>query len=140
MKQILSLLLVLLANQAQAKCGDYPFNSVAYKDGKRVGLYITADELNRDKPWSPDWGEPPLSMSQAVSIALDWAGDFYPNYDSIAINYFTLSRSRCQQAEDRWVYSFSLSPVVDGNVVIGKIHLAAVTMSGRVIEPRDVPN
>jgi hypothetical protein len=118
------------------KCGDSPFTSTRTQDGKKIGLFATAkDFLGADK-WDINSGEPPLSISQAIAIINEWSKGFYTRFDSMVVNSFRVQEYGCWDAKGHWLYVFDLSPIVDGNKLHGGAYMVAVTMSGKVIEPR----
>ena len=68
----------------------------------------------------------------------EWARNFYTRFDSVAVNGVRLQEYGCWEARGNWLYVFDRSPVIDGNKLYGGAYMAAVTMSGRVIGPREI--
>tara|TARA_R110002073_G_scaffold329152_2_gene511184 strand:- start:777 stop:1211 length:435 start_codon:yes stop_codon:yes gene_type:complete len=119
------------------KCGDSAFTSTTTQDGKKVGLFASAKDFEGAKEWDVNSGEPPLSISQAVSIVTEWSKGFYTRFDSVSVNSFRMQEYGCWDAKGHWLYVFDLSPIIDGNKLHGGAYMAAVTMAGKVIEPTE---
>ena len=133
----LILALVVSTSVFAYECGDHPFSSTSKQDGSKIGLFATLEDFDGSKSWSIENGEPPLSISEAVVIVKAWAASFYTRFDSVAVSSFRMQGDVCWKAKDQWVYVFDLAPIIDGNKLYGSAYMAAVTMSGKVIEPRE---
>ncbi len=118
------------------KCGDHPFMSSTKSDGTKVGLFATVEMLRKTPKWNPEAGEPPISISHAVSEVKRWAKSFYSRFDDIEVDRISLSENVCWEVKGRWLYVISLTPIVDGNKLHGSSYMAAVLMDGTIIEPR----
>ena len=117
-------------------CGDHPFYATHESDGGKVGLFGNSDDFKNSPKWDIDDGDPPLSLSGAVSLVKSWAKDFYPKFDSVAVSTVGLQRMGCWDLSDHWVYIFSLAPVIDGKKLYGNGYVVAVTMAGNILPPK----
>ncbi|MDQ2076384.1 hypothetical protein [Marinimicrobium sp. ABcell2] len=139
MKNILATIILLAISSSvfAYECGDRAFTSTRTQDGSSIGLFASAEDFEGAEKWDINSGEPPLSVSQAVSIVTEWAEGFYHRFDSMAVKSVRIQEYGCWDARGHWLYVFSLSPVIDDNRLHGSGYMAAVTMSGKVIEPRE---
>ena len=124
-------------------CEARPVFSTAKGDGSAVGLVLSSSQMADTPAWSPTEGEPPLSISEASRIAIEWAEAEYTRYDSVEIFSIDLNRYQCSSPDSpnlrsRWYYNFSFSPVIDGNRLFGGGNFAAVLMDGTVVGPQPV--
>lgn len=118
------------------QCGERPFTSTRFQDGTQIGLFAESEHFEGAQTWEINNGEPPLSISQAITIVQEWAETFYERYDSVKVSNLRLQEFGCGEARHHWLYVFNLTPVIDGHKLYGGAYMAAVTMSGKVIEPR----
>jgi hypothetical protein len=118
-------------------CENKPFITSQTGDGKSFGLFADAKYFKNAPEWNIASDEPPLSISSAVEIVNSWAESFYHKYDKVKIENIRIQSPWCM-GDKAWVYVFTLQPEIDGNPVFGSQYLAAVTMSGELIEPREV--
>jgi hypothetical protein len=108
-------------------------------DGTEIGLYVSEERVSQTAKWSPGTGNPPLVITRAIEIALEWAEQEYSRYDSVEINEISLREYGCSTVEGHWVYIFDFRPVIDGNSLLGGANWAAVLMDGSVIGPTEKP-
>ena len=141
MKYFLTIITILILASATPsfayKCGDSPFTSTRTQDGKKIGLFATSKDFEGTEKWDINNGEPPLSISQAISIVTEWSKGFYTRFDSVAVNSFRVQEYGCWDAKGHWLYVFDLSPIIDGNKLHVGAYMVAFTMSGKVMEPRE---
>ena len=137
MKYLILMLLCLINFNSQAAiCDGKPFISSQTGDGKAFGLFIEEKDFKNSPEWSLNLSEPPLSISQAVEIINSWSEGYYQKFDQVNIQSIEIKSPWCLN-DKTWVYIFKLEPRIDGNPVWGS-YMAAVTMSGVVIEPKEV--
>ncbi|NNG02516.1 MAG: hypothetical protein HKM95_00240 [Inquilinus sp.] len=135
---------LLAASDALASgCGGHPVLSTTREDGTSIGLVISGEQMAETPVWLPEEGEPPLPLSHAARIALEWAEGVYTRYDSVHIHSINLRSYGCWSSRgpdlrSRWYYVFNFAPVIDGNSVFGGGNFAAVLMDGTVIGPETV--
>ena len=138
MKYVYAILVSIFvsAQSFASACGDHPFYASHENDGRKIGLFANSDDFLNSPTWDIDDGEPPLSISVAVSLVKNWAKDFYPKFDSVSISTVGLQRLGCWDLANHWVYVFSLAPVIDGNTLYGGGYVVAVTMAGKIVPPK----
>ena len=135
---MVTVFLVLLAGHAAAKdydCSKVPLLTTVKEDGSKVGLLASEEQFSKSPAWSPEKGEPPLSISKAVQIAAKWAKNEYKRYDGVKIEVITLNDYGCMSGKGHWYYTFHFAPVMDGSVLHGSGYFAAVLMNGTVVGP-----
>lgn len=120
-------------------CGDSAVLSTTKRDGTKVGLVITSEQIDNGIKWNPEQGEPPLSISQVHRKVQDWAKTEYSRYDRVEIREIALTKLGCSLVEDYWYYRADLIPIFDGNQMWGSGNWAAVLMDGTVIGTTEVP-
>lgn len=123
---------------ANAGCGDRPVLTVQKEDGTTVGVVITTEQQDKTQKWVPGSGDPPLSLSKAIEVALSWAKTNYKRYDGVQLQSINLNSLGCSQTRDKWYYIVHFSPVIDGSALYGSGYFAAVLMDGTVIGPTPV--
>ena len=135
---ILAITLMLLSDAVFA-CGggdEYPVMSSHKDDGTKIGLFISQAQIEKTQAWSPENGEPPLSVSSAYQIAISWGHQHYTRYDGVKIREISIKKYGCSLVSDRWYYVMDITPVIDGNEVWSGGSWAGVLMDGTVIGPR----
>ena len=120
-------------------CGEIALLSTTKDDGTEIGIYISDQQLEPTPEWSPGSGEPPLGVTEAIEIAIQWAEKEYARYDSVEIHGIDLQEVGCSRAKNHWYYMFHFRPVIDGNRLWGSGNFAAVLMDGTVIGPKEKP-
>ena len=135
MKYSLAVILLALSTLAFADCGTRTVMSTTRDDGTKIGIVISDAQFARAPKWSPDKGEPPLSVSQVVKISMAWAKENFKRFDSVQIQSINLSEIGCTPGERQWYYLIHFFPIIDGNRVYSGGHFAAVLMDGTVIGP-----
>ena len=136
MPRVFAILMVLISQQAFAyECGERPFTSMTV-NGVNVGIFAKVEDFEGSPEWKIDEGDPPLSISSAVTLVKKWSVVFYPRFDSVNISSFKMVGSACWTLKNQWVYVFTLTPVIDGNELHGA-YIVAVTMNGTILEPRE---
>ena len=120
-------------------CGEWPLLSTTMDDGTEIGLFVTDQQVEQTQKWSPQNGAPPLPLTEAIEIAIEWAEKEYSRYDSVKIHSIDLQEIGCSGTKGHWSYIFSFRPVIDGNALWGPGNLAAVLMDGTVIRPTEKP-
>ncbi len=142
MKALVPILLAIamaFASAAHAfECERRPVLSTTKHDGTKFGIFISGDQIKEGPEWSPENGEPPLSLSQAATIAKQWAEAEYTRFDGVEIGSISLRPYGCFRNKNYWYYIFDFSPVIDGNTVYGSEYMAAVLMDGTIIGPEAV--
>lgn len=131
------LMLIASASSFSYDCKEHPFYSSTQKNGKTIGLFASNEDFENTPEWEITEGEPPLSISSATNIVKHWSKTFYPRFDTVEISGLSLQDGICAAKKNHWVYVFHLSPVIDGNQLHGSGYMVAVTMSGKIIEPRE---
>jgi hypothetical protein len=76
-----------------------------------------------------------LPLSKAVQLAEQWARNEYKRYESVRVHSISLGEYGCPDQKGHWYYTVYFSPVIDGNVLFGSGHFAAVLMNGVVVGP-----
>ena len=114
-------------------CGSNPVISTKKDDGTKRGLFITQQEIETAPKWSPNLGEPHLSISTIYTLVKEWAKTEYIRYEGIVVTQIALQPYRCSSVKDRWYYIVDFNPVFDGNQVYAGGHWAAVLMDGTII-------
>jgi hypothetical protein len=117
--------------------GEHPVLRTEKEDGTKIGLFISFDQIKATKKWSPEEGEPPLSISDAYSIVKDWGKKEYARYDSVEIRELKLAQHGCSLFSNSWYYVVDFTPVLDGNKLWGSGNWVAVLMDGTVIAPQE---
>ncbi len=137
MKYLVTLLLLAISKSAFSyDCGSSPFISTQKDNGEKIGLFASKKDFEGAEKWLIENGEPPLSISEAVLLASEWANRKYTRFDSIKINSITLQEASCSKLKGHWLYVLDLSPVIDGNKLYGSGYMVAITMSQNILEPR----
>lgn len=137
-RMLILLLAAWLVPSVSAKdfdCGKVPLLSTTKEDGSKVVLLASEEQFMQAPTWAPGKGEPPLSVSRAVQIAEKWAKNEYKRYDTVKIESIHLTEFGCIRRNGYWYYTIHFSPVIDGNVLHGSGHFAAVLLNGTVIGP-----
>jgi len=119
-----------------AACGDSPIFTMTKEDGTKIGLVISESDLAGVQQWTPGKGEPPLSVSKAIDIALKWGKTEYTRFDELRIQGIDINSSSCGRGQGTWYYLISFTPVIDGNALFGSGYFVAVLMNGKVVAPR----
>ena len=119
-------------------CGDRPIYSTTDENGSTVGLFLSDSDFANVPNWNPGEGEPPLSISSAVSHALSWATSRYSKYDSVKVSGISMAWYRCSARPAMWYYKIDLTPIIDGNDVRDSGAWVAVLFDGKTIGPREV--
>lgn len=117
------------------ECGRMAVHSVIIDDGKKLSLFMSEEQFDPTLEWSPGQGEPPLSISKATKLALDWAKNKYSRFDSVGIWSIAMYRYSCFTSKEHWFYIFNFQPIIEGAKLFGGAHFAAVLMDGTVIGP-----
>lgn len=134
----LAILFVLALGVAPAfagSCEDFPIYSVRDMDGTQHAIVVSGKKIENTPSWTPGSGEPPLSLSDAISKALAWAKKTYTRFDNVLIEDIEVRRYGCS-SQNRWYYLVAFAPVIEGGSVRGIGYFAAVLMDGTVIGPQ----
>jgi hypothetical protein len=91
------------------------------------------DAMVRSPAWMPKDGEPPLGISQAIRVSLEWATGAYERFDAVEVSKITLQRLSCTGQRNRWFYFVEFTPMMAGNRMYGSGNWAAVLMDGTVV-------
>jgi hypothetical protein len=129
------LLAVTGCSRAEPGCGEHAVYGTTDQQGRKVELVLSSAAVEKGPSWSPGESEPPLSISKASRIALEWAKRKYSRYDTVEIREIVLVPYSCSIAQNRWYYRFEFTPVMDGNRMYGVDNFAAVLMDGSVVAP-----
>ena len=134
---LLSLLITTtsVANAASPECGNHPVITITKTDGTAIGIVISDEQWKKAPRWKVEAGEPPLSLSKAISIAKAWAKKTYTRYDDVTIEGVDLNAHGCATTRDQWYYLVHFSPIMDGQRLFGGSYIAAVLMDGTVVGP-----
>ncbi|WP_299599717.1 hypothetical protein [uncultured Microbulbifer sp.] len=139
MKIILTVIFMLTTVSCFAgSCGESPLISTANADGKKVGIFAKSGDFEESLKWDINHGEPPLSISKAVGIVQAWSKNYYSKFDTVLVHSFNMQEFTCWGRTGHWLYVFQLIPVIDGNRLFSSSYMAAVTMSGKVLEPQAI--
>jgi hypothetical protein len=120
------LAILLLFSTAGLACGDGPVFKSTSADGKSMGLFLSDSSFESSPIWEPGSGEPPLSISNAIQIAQQWAVARYRKYDGVEIREVSLSEYHCGGISSKWYYLVGVTPLFDGNEVYGASESVAV--------------
>ena len=123
------------AHAQSRECGNHPVLTTTKEDGRTIGIIISDEQRRKAPNWNIDSGEPPLSISKAVVAAKAWAKKTYTRYDDVQIQSISLSSFGCSSMKDKWYYTVSFTPIIDGNAVFSGGYFAAVLMDGTVVGP-----
>jgi hypothetical protein len=129
--------LTLWSSQASSgSCGGEVLSGWKTLDGEWLGLHVSVAEITATETWWPHLGEPPLPLTEAARLALEWVTKTYPHYDSFSIDEISLQMHVC--VKGYWVYVISLRPMIDGKEERGLGSYAAVLFDGTVIAPKEL--
>lgn len=117
-------------------CDRIPLEMVSNNEGVTYAVYLSESQLENMPSWNPAAGEPPLSLSEAYRLAMDWAGERYAKYDSFEIDAIALKPISCHPYRDRWYFKVEFEPRFDGNRVYGIGNYAVILLDGTVIGPK----
>ena len=132
------ILFVLFSSMGSAiACGNHALISTTKDNGKKIGLFISPEQIKKTPTWSPQNGEPPLSVSKAFTILKKWSKEYYARYDDVAIHEISLKKYHCLNISDHWFYSFELAPIIEGNQLRFSGNWAAVLFDGTVIGTKE---
>ncbi|MEE8056476.1 MAG: hypothetical protein V3T17_01380 [Pseudomonadales bacterium] len=122
---------------ASAMCEDFTPMSTRGQDGTEVKLVLPGSKVFSSTSWSPEAGEPPLSISSVFQTANNWASENLAKYDHIVIESIALKKYGCPNSNNKeyWYYMIDYSPSIDGQRLWGSGNWLSVLMSGEVIEP-----
>ena len=115
---------------------EYPVMSTSLDNGTKIGLFISQEQIEKTQEWSPENGEPPLSVSAAYQAAISYGRKKYTRYDDVKVREISIKKYGCSLVSNRWYYVIDLTPIIDGNVVFSRGAWVAVLMDGSVIGPR----
>ena len=134
---IIAVFLLLISNPILA-CGgaEYPVMSTSMDDGTKIGLFILQEQIEKTQEWSPENGEPPLSISAAYQAAISYGRKKYTRYDDVKVREISIKKYGCSLVSNRWYYVIDLTPIIDGNVVFSRGAWVAVLMDSSVIGSR----
>jgi hypothetical protein len=135
MRHFLSVLLLTCCSWAQADCGSRAVMSTTRDDGTKIGVVISDAQFMKAPAWSPDEGDPPISIAQVVKISSAWAKENFKRFDSVQIRSISLSEVGCASSKRSWYYLVHFTPILDGSRVYTGGHFAGVLMDGTVIGP-----
>jgi hypothetical protein len=129
-------MLTIVGAPSIARACDHVGWGTTLKDGTRMKLDILEADVSSTVPWNPESEEPPLTVTSAYYVAMNWARSHYPRYDSVSVGRVSLARYGCpgEMPTDFWYYVFDLALVLDGNEVRER-HWVAVLMDRRVVTP-----
>lgn len=137
MKYLVALFLFISSPGFAFKCGDDPFSYTTKPNGNKIGLFANAKDFENTPKWDMHNAEPPLSISSAVSLAKEWADSFYTGFDSVKIKTIRIQEYGCWDAKGNWFYVIDFTPIIDGNKLYGSGYMVAITMAGKILEPRE---
>ena len=140
MKYFLAVILLVSSISATADCGSRTVWRTARDDGTKIGIVVSDTQFARAPKWSPEKGEPPLSISQVVKISSSWAKDNFKRFDSAQIQSISLAEIGCASGERQWYYLVRFFPTIDGKRVYSDGQFSAVLMDGTVIGPTQLKN
>jgi hypothetical protein len=121
------------SGSASADCSSQLLSGTDH-DGSRYVLSVPEDKLMTAPRWSPaSPSEPPLSIKDALAIAMKWGKSKYVRYDSVRIDSITLRPTYgCSHSYDYWLYVVDFRPMIEGNTLSGMGNWAAILMNGEV--------
>lgn len=122
-------------SRAAPGCGKHAVFGTTDEAGRKIELVLDSAAMQRTPAWSPQKGEPPLSVFKASRAALTWAKAKYTRYDNVEISELMLTSYSCRGVPDRWYYRVQFTPIIDGNRVVGWGNFVAVLMDGSVVAP-----
>lgn len=114
-------------------CTNSAMISTTRDDGTRIGIVLPDDAAARTPEWESADSEPPLALSRAMALSLEWAQKAYSRFDSVEISEISLRRLPCSRNRDRWFYLVDFNPMIAGNRMYGTGNWAAVLMDGSVV-------
>lgn len=115
-------------------CSAIPQLTTEVESGKKYGLYINSNHIERTKQWSPLISAPPVSIMEASKAVEEWAVDRYAEFDRVIIQSISLNNYICAGLTARWYYQFSLVPVSNDSKVFGQRKIVALLFDKTIIE------
>lgn len=117
-----------------------PTVSIEHLDDHNLILYIDNHELDQSAAWKPGKTTLPLSIEQALSATLAWAGKRYPKIEGFELHEIALKHIASREHHKRWFYLVYLDALKDGKVIRKRHVFAAVLFDGKVIPAAEKPN
>jgi hypothetical protein len=119
----------------EPSCGSQAMTTIAKADGAKLGLFISPAQMSNSPAWTPETGEPPLSVSKAVQLATEWAKKEYKRFDGVQARAINIGAYGCPTPKDRWFYTVHFTPIMDSIPLLVPGYFAGVLMDGTVIGP-----
>lgn len=137
--------LLITTGEAAARCSDHVGPIITKENGGVIGVVISRDRLARPPAWSPEDGEPPLSVARAVELALDWAEAEHSRSSPLEVRRIALKSANCDDTFPRiasgpapWYYIIHIYPVRTRSRAPEAAILVVVLMDGAVIIPEQL--
>lgn len=139
MVRVAAALLILMQSgfSFASTCDQEPLIRTEKLDGTKIGLFVSTEQFKLAPSWSPSDGEPPLSISEAYTLVMEWAESEYDDYDSAKVREISLLSQQCPLGDRYWYFRFEFTLIFDGRYVAGSGSWAAVLMDGTVIGARE---
>ncbi|UTW11530.1 hypothetical protein [Marinobacterium rhizophilum] len=132
---IVFIAVVVFLNQAYASCGDYPIIKGKRSDGRVVSVYIKDDYIMGTDSWGGEYGKDiALSQSEVLGIFYDWVSKS-DQFNSVKVFSISLNRHGCSELKDKWYYTISYNPLVNGLELQDVGFWLIILLDGRVVEP-----
>lgn len=138
MRHMIAIAVLGISLPAAADCGSRAVMTTTREDGTKIGVVVSDAQFANAPTWSPDKGEPPLSIAQVVKVSSTWAKEHFKRFDSVQVQSISLSEIGCTPGKRSWYYLVHFAPVIDGSRIYSGGHFAAVLMDGTVIGPTQV--
>ncbi len=131
MTRLLSIFLLLIANNASStSCYGMKIGSYTGYDGKKYEIRVPKSEYDKSPAWYEDT-PPPLSASDAITKALQWAKN---KDEKLSLHYLIINKMECGQLEGQWLYHISLRRLGQEIENDAPSIMIVMLMSGAIIE------
>jgi len=129
----LCFLMGLLLSPDSVACDAQRNSAIAINNGVRVRLTIPDSSYAGQPTWSPEDGEPPVSITEAMSLIQGWVKSKHGASRDADFNSLNLSPGEGCSGASAWHYIVYFGYLEDGEPVDGFTDVAAVMMDGSLI-------
>jgi hypothetical protein len=99
--------------------------------------YVVSKRTAEDSPaWNPETEDPPLSIARAVALAKEHFLFAHPKFDGAKLSDVSLRPIGDYEARDRWFYSITFHPIIDGQSMHGWNAPVVLLMDGTLAQTR----
>jgi hypothetical protein len=118
------------------KPAEIQLTEISDDNGKTATYIVSTTDLNNSPEWNGT-GEPPLSISTAISLAKDWLKKQYPEFKNFKVRDVSLTCVGEWNIENRWYYNVSFW----ATTVVGKVEESnnfdkILLLNGKFVEPK----